>query len=142
MFAKLKKGTRIRVDKTIYKVDKTRYECLFNPLKVRLGQEMESRKARKGHLKWTESRNGNGKGGRKRGKRGKRLKMGRGVNIFLSAFAFGCKKLYLCISKGSTRVFPFFRFRPAGGLIRPKRAFERAVPDLQKRLFELLTTAL
>ena len=74
--------------------------------------------------------------------KGKRLKMGRGVNIFLSAFAFGCKKLYLCISKGSTRVLPFFRFRPAGGLIRPKRAFERAVPDLQKRLFELLTTAL
>lgn len=37
MFAKLKKGTRIRVDKTIYKVDKTRYECLFHPLKVRLG---------------------------------------------------------------------------------------------------------
>ncbi len=71
MFAKLKKGTRIQVDKTIYKVDKTRYECLFNPLKVRLGQEMESRKARKGHLKWTESRNGNGKGGRKRGKRAK-----------------------------------------------------------------------
>lgn len=71
MFAKLKKGTRIRVDKTIYKVDKTRYERLFNPLKVRLGQEMESRKARKGYLKWTESRNGNGKGGRKRGKRAK-----------------------------------------------------------------------
>ena len=74
--------------------------------------------------------------------KGKRLKMGRGVNIFLSAFAFGCKKLYLCISKGSTRVFPFFRFSPDGELIRPKRAFERAVPGLQKRLFELLTTAL
>lgn len=68
--------------------------------------------------------------------------MGRGVNIFLSAFAFGCKKLYLCISKGSTRVLLFFRFRLAGWLIRPKRAFERAVPGLQKRLFELLTTAL
>lgn len=71
MFAKLKKGTRIRVDKTIYKVDKTCYGCLFHPLKVRLGQEMESRKARKGHLKWTKGRNGKGKGGRKRGKRAK-----------------------------------------------------------------------
>lgn len=74
--------------------------------------------------------------------------MGRGVNIFLSAFAFGCKKLYLCISKGSTRVLPFFRFRLAGGSFGPNglskglfRACKRGCLSFSLRPFDLVTTA-
>ena len=73
----------------------------------------------------------------------------RDVNPFHAGFAFGPKILYLCMSKGSARAFPFFSpHSPKGGFlllwnaIRPKRCCKRAFPRLSSGPNELPSVAL
>ena len=64
------------------------------------------------------------------------------VNIFRHTFCFRLKRLYLCISKGSARVLPFFVFFPLQMTIRPKQPCRTASFTLPLGPSELPSVAL
>ena len=64
------------------------------------------------------------------------------VNIFRHTFCFRLKRLYLCISKGSAGVLPFFVFFPLQMTIRPKQPCRTASFTLPLGPSELPSVAL
>ena len=64
------------------------------------------------------------------------------VNIFRHTFCFRLKRLYLCISKGSAGVLPFFVFFPLQMTIRPKQSCRTASFTLPLGPSELPSVAL
>ena len=64
------------------------------------------------------------------------------VNIFRHTFCFRLKKLYLCISKGSAGVLPFFVFFPLQMTIQPKQPCRTASFTLPLGPSELPSVAL